>query len=611
MRVAVVGAAAGVAAWQAAWHSHGSIAAGDWLPAGLLIAALLATALLSGAAILPVRTALLAVAGTLGLAGWAGLSLRWSPLPSLARDEALLRLVYACALALPLVLLRSRGERLAAAGLVAAAAVGVAFATAVELAAGSDAAAHFGIGRLEFPISYANAEAAVLVVGLWPALAVGAARGAPMLVRALGIGGAGLLLAGWLATQSKGGGIAIAIGALVLFGLSPQRLRLALPTLLAAACAGAATHTLTEPYRAETNALEQASSGVGRAMLLVAAAAGGLGLVYALLDRRIVVRRRAQRIAGVAAAVALAVAVTVGAVAAVSAFGRPDRALGDAWDAFSTFHKDEAKTSHLVSLGGSNRYDFYRVALAGARDHPLAGVGARGFGPEYLLEGRSSETPARTHSLPLELLLEEGAIGLLLLLAALIPALALAVRSTRRGELAAAAALAGGVGWLAQASVDWTWTFPAAGIPFFLLLGIGAGGGSRLGRRAGLAAGAGVAVLAATLLALPWFSSRLVDRALADPASATGDLRLARRLDPIAIRPLLAEAALAPTPAEALPPLREAARREPRSVGVRYTLGTELIRAGRKAEGLRELEAARALAPRDPITAAAVETARG
>ncbi|HWG55188.1 MAG TPA: O-antigen ligase family protein [Gaiellaceae bacterium] len=609
---AAVAAAAGGAAWLAAWNERGSTLLGDWMPGGLLVAALLVLLLLGGMAHLPSRRAVASLVGLVALAGWTALSLTWSPLPSLARDEALLMLVYVLAFALPAVTLRGWASALAATSAVAAASVALALAAGVALALGDAPERHFAIGRLEFPIGYANALATVFVLGLWPALALAARRTAPTLGRAAAVGGAGAVLAGWLATQSKGGGIAIVVSSVVVFALSRERLRLVAPTVLAAGAAAAAFRPLTEPYRAADELLRSASVGAGRAILLVAAGATVIGLIYALVDRAVELGPRARRAAAVATGASLAAAACAGALLFVANFGRPDDALRDAWEAFSTYHTDSG-ASHLVSLGGSNRYDFWRVSLEEAQEHPIAGIGARGFGAVYLQEGRSVETPARAHSLPLELLLEEGVIGLALLGLALVPALVAAGAAVRAGHAAAVASLGACTGWLAHATVDWTWTFAAAGIPFFLLLGCGSIGGAdrRLLRpRTSLAAGAAVAVAAAVLLVPPWLSARLVEGVYADPSNALADLRRAQRLDPLAVRPRLIEAQLLP-PAEAIPVLREAARMEPRSVTTRFLLGTTLLDAGRRREARAELEAALALSPRDELIARALARARG
>ncbi|MDP8911836.1 MAG: hypothetical protein M3M94_07215, partial [Actinomycetota bacterium] len=90
-----------------AWFEYGSIAAADWLPFALLAALVLAGVLVSGGATRPTRAGVVAIASLLALALWATVSLSWSPVPQLARDEGLLTAFYVVALAVPLVTLRT------------------------------------------------------------------------------------------------------------------------------------------------------------------------------------------------------------------------------------------------------------------------------------------------------------------------------------------------------------------------------------------------------------------------------------------------------------------------------------------------------------------------
>src|SRR5205823_14967013 len=60
------------------------------------------------------------------------------------------------------------------------------------------------------------------------------------------------IASGWLTAQSKGGIVALAASAALVFGLSPMRLRLLPPTLIAAALSAAAYRPLTAPFRTET-----------------------------------------------------------------------------------------------------------------------------------------------------------------------------------------------------------------------------------------------------------------------------------------------------------------------------------------------------------------------
>jgi hypothetical protein len=594
-----------------AWRTAGSIAAGDWLLFAVGVGLLLAAVLASGAAVEPPVLGLAGLVGLLALAGWAAVSLTWSAVPSLARDEALLTALYAVVLAIPLVTLRSSGDREAASGLVAAGLSGLAVATAIELVVAGSPADLYGDGRLVFPVSYANALAAMFLVGFWPAVASAASTRVPAVLRPLGVGGATGIAAGWLLTQSKGGAAALAVSAIVFFALCPTRLRALVPALVAAALPAAAYRPLTAPFRADGEAqLEHAIHRAGLVLLLLVAAAVALGAIYVAVDRRVVLSPRAHRLAGALAIAALLAGIGAGAAAFAVTVDRPGHFLVEKWRSFKRLPTAETGSSHLLTLG-SNRYDFWRVSLATWKHHPLAGIGARGFGPLYLERGHSDETPARAHSLEVDELVEGGVVALLLLVLGIgLPLATVARRATV--SLPGAALLAAATYWLVHSAVDWLWTVPAVTVPAVLLLGIGAAPEvpRPLSRAVGVAGALAAAALAVLAFAPPWLSARYTSRAYeASPGAAAADLRRARRLDPLAVEPYLAEAALAASPALRIAALERAVRKEPRRAELRYLLGRALLDAGRARDARAELRQALRLYPRDDLARSALRAA--
>ena len=265
--------------------------------------------------------------------------------------------------------------------------------------------------------------------------------------------------------------------------------------------------------------------------------------------------------------------------------------LAHEWRAFKNAPTNSA-SSHLLQLG-SYRYDIWRVALHEFRDHPVAGIGSRGFGAAYLVERHSPDTPARAHSFELDVLSELGIVGVVLLAVGFVPFLIPVVRRTRARDPAATAAFGGATYWLAHGSVDWLWTVPACGVPFFLLLGAGGAGDERplLPRRAGLISAGLVVAVVLVVFVPPWLSSRL---------TVEGDVTWAKRLDPLAVNPYLVAAARAPTPQAALVPLQAAVRKQPWVVELRFQLAEGYERAGRRAAARRELLAAKRIDPREP-----------
>jgi hypothetical protein len=587
-----------VAACVMAWVETGSIDAADWLLYAIFAALLLALVFVSGTAVAPTRLAVAGLVALTGFAAWQAISAAWSPLPSLARDDALLTLFYVVAAAIALFTVRSRLDGVIVTSAVAAGTGALAVATALAARFGSDLGTYFvGDGRLAWPITYPNAAAAMFLVGLWPALVVSAERRLPVVVRALALGSAAAVLSAWLMTQSKGGGVALAVSAVVVFALVPDRLRLLVPTVIAVVLVGPQFDPLTAPFNADA-ALADAGRHAAFTLLWLTGAAVVAGAVYALLDKRLEVPARVRRGAGALALLVVVVAVIAVPVAFFASVAHPGNYLGDRWRSFKHAPRDEYGRTHFISLG-SNRYDFWRVALTEFRDHPLAGIGARGFGPAYLVERRSGETPVRAHSIELDALSELGVIGLILLAAGLLPLLVLCFGGLRRRNLAATAAFATAAYWLVHASGDWNWTIPAVGLPFFLLLGAGAAAaGTRpLRRREWIPAAAVSAAIALLAFTPPWLSSRLSTHALEGSSSTSSDLRWARRLDPLTVEPYVVQAHIAPTPAAAIPPLVKAAQKEPRAVEVRFELGLAYLRAKRPLEARRELRAALALEP--------------
>jgi O-Antigen ligase/Tetratricopeptide repeat len=583
-----------VASLLLAWREQGSIARGDWLPYAVLIPLVVATVLLFSDVTPAASLLLAAVVALVGLSLWSALSIAWSPVPALARDESVLVLLYASALVLPPLTLRWDEERLAAVGLVAATGGLLALVAAVHLAR-SASADDFISARLTFPVSYVNANAAVFLVGFWSAVSLAAHRALAVPLRVLASGASTAVLAAWLTTQSKGGGIALGASAIVVLALAPSRLRLLVPALVPALIVGAAYRPLTAPFRTQTDAaLAEAGREAGRAMLLTLLVALAIGLVYALADRRVSLSASAQRRVERLAWVAFAAAAVVGAVVLAGRVDEPRGFVSDKWEAFKSTPAEESGSSHFVNLG-SNRYDFWRVELQGFRDHPVAGIGGRGFVTEYRRERRSVEIPARGHSVLLDALLETGIVGFVLLVTAFG---AILVGLARRAATVPGVAALGTFTYFGvHASGDWIWTFPAVGLLVFALAGaaLSVDGRVRLPRPATLAAGA--AALLAALVAVPAFlSDRITTDALErnDPSA----LDTARTFDPLAVEPWLAEHALARSPAEEIAALRGALERDPNSPSLHILLSETLREAGRPDEARAELAEARRLDPR-------------
>ncbi|MDX6441370.1 MAG: hypothetical protein QOE43_1099 [Gaiellaceae bacterium] len=595
-----------IALFWLTWQQKGSLAAGDWLPLAIISTLLVAMVAASGAAVRPVRLVLIGAGGLLVFAGWTAASMAWSSSAAGARDEALLVGFYLTALLLPVLVLAGPKERRNALGVVVAALAILGAATAFDLALSAHPARLLFGGRLNFPVSYVNACSALFVIGFWPAVVTAAQRDARLATRAAASGAASLFLALAVAAQSKGTILGLAVSAVLVFALAPSRLRLLGVTLLTAASPAAAVVPLTAPYRSPA---VWVAHRTGWTILAVLAVGAALGAAYVLADRRLEIGAARRRQIGRSVLALCVAGLAAGAIAFFASVPAPGAWASRQWTSFKHLHPAQSGSSHLTALG-SNRYDFWRVALDETAAHPLRGIGARGFYSAYLQHRRSAETPLRAHSLYLDVLAELGIPGLLLLLLGLGAPLVFVAR--RLSQPCAVAAFGAATYFLAHAAVDWIWTVPVVGAFAFLFLGIGCAGGERrpLPRRAAMATAA--AAIAAALLAFlpPWLAHRYVLAADSSSAPAV-DLSHARWLDPLSLEPYWATWSLATTDSGRVDALQGARRLEPRSVAVLYQLGLVYLHADERRKAAAVLSRAHTLDPRESSIRKALLTASG
>src|SRR5581483_12518309 len=115
--------------------------------------------------------------------------------------------------------------------------------------------------------------------------------------------------------------------------------------------------------------------------------------------------------------------------------------------------------NRLLNLSLDSRLDLWRSARGEFKAHPLAGGGAGTYGAYWLAHRPYASFVVDTHDLYLETLAELGIIGLVFLLALLLPPLLVAVR--HRGSPLVPIALGGYVAFLVHAAADWDWEVAA------------------------------------------------------------------------------------------------------------------------------------------------------
>lgn len=453
-----------------------------WGPGGLIVLALFVLAV--GFVGLRVSEIPLAVRLAIGcFAAYTALSflsILWASVPGDAWEGANRTLLYLIVFGL-FACWRQRGETAALLLILWTAAImGLAAYTAVHLGSASDSELRRLLpdGRLIDPSGYANANAALWLMAAWPAVLLARSARLPSAVRGLLAGGTVLLGGVALLSQSRGSLFATPVMLLLVFALLPGRIRTF--AVLAPVAAGVAACAPTVLRVGDHLRAGDVVPGTLHSALLAIALASvvvglAVGLGAAVESRRVLSPRSAQRARTVLVATALVtlLAVLAGGLAVA---GNPVTRIRHGWNSFKGGYASRSTGSRLVSGLGSNRYDFYRVALDQFRDHPLVGIGADNFQQQYLASGRSNETPHYPHSVELRTLAQTGLIGTLLAAGGIGAALLAAARALRRADplarAAAAAALGGFAYWVVHGSFDWFWEFAGLGAPAFALLGL-------------------------------------------------------------------------------------------------------------------------------------------
>ena len=273
--------------------------------------------------------------------------------------------------------------------------------------------------------------------------------------------------------------------------------------------------------------------------------------------------------------------------------------------------------SHLLSANGSGRWRFWDASIAEFRSSPVHGRGAGSFEAWWAAHGSLPTFVRDAHSLYLQVLGELGFIGLFLLGAFLVSALAVAVRRVRRNaDTAEAALLAASVGFLLAAGIDWMWELAAVGAVGVLCLGLLAGSGGARGRQPTASAriprlviaALGVAAIAAQappLLSRLHLDDSRTAAAAGSLTAAAAEARKAHVLQPWAASPLL-QLALVEEQAgdlqQANGSVRSALRRDRSDWRIWLTAARAPTEGGRVGSARRSLAEARRLNPRSPIS---------
>lgn len=608
-------------AWSAA---DGGYAPTTWYPGALFLLAVLVLTLFARRWLRPSRPGLMALALLALFTAWSFLSIAWADVKGDAWDGANRTLLYLIVYAL-FVLWPQRS--VGAASLLGLFSFGVALVGAIEFiraTAAEDPAGFFVGGRFDEPVGYVNANCALFLIAFWPAFFLATRRELPILARAASLGVAGVLLELAVTTQSRGSLFAFPIVVALYVVIVPGRVRAVVFGLPIAAATLLSLHRLLDIYDVVETGQGAGELRAARTALVVSfAALAAAGGALAVVDRRLSVSDHAARVVARVVGVAASIGALAAAVILVSAFGSPVARAADAWAEFKAGQPHEFGSSHFAGGGlGSNRYDFWRVAMGQFRDAPLSGIGADNFAVPYVRERRSDEEPLYPHSLEVRVLSQTGLVGGALFVGYLAFALAAAWRARVRvdslGRAVCSAAVVAFAYWLVHGSVDWFWELPGLTAPALAFLGMAAAlvaevdetplrRWSRPGRTAARAAIAAAALFAVVTLAVPWVAATEVERAAAlwrrDPDSAYAALDRARRLNFLSDRPDLVAGAIASRledPKQMRAFFLRALERNPHNWYAYLELGIAASLQGERQRALQYLAEARRLDPLEP-----------
>ena len=546
------------------------------------------------------RAVELVAAGTLcAFAGWALLSAVWADSPARALEGGARTMLYAGLFAMPLVVLSDRGLARRMAGLLVAGVALIVVVTWARLVAGGEDL--FLVGRLDAPVGYRNATAALFTMAFWPLVCLAAVRRTPPLLRALAFGVAILALGLAFLTQSRGVLIAFLAGGLAAVALGPDRVRRSWLGIFAVAALAVMSDDLLVPYDAFVARLPVTSVEIGtaaRALGLVAAVGFAAVGLLALLDGGLRMSARSMRLARTVALGALLVLAAGAIGGGIAVTGNPVNTVGDKLREFRSLDVvAPGETTRLGSTGGQ-RYDLWRIGIDEFKSAPLTGVGEGNYVFGYYEDRRTDRNLSTPHSLPVGTLAELGLVGALLLggfLVALAVALVLLGRRASPDDRRWAAALAAAATVvLAQTSVDWLWSIPGlTGLAMLCagmavaLVGAPAVPGAARRVAAWKRLPALVPALGALLVGALFLSDYETRKArVVGERSAAAQLKAARaaeRLNPFAVTPHYLQAGALETEGRrdaARRELRAALELEPRSFVTLALLGDLEVRAG-------------------------------
>ncbi len=490
-----------------------------WGPSSVGLLALIAAFLILGVATDASR-ADAAFALTLAtLIGWIALSGIWSAIPTETLHEVQRGLVFLAGVVAILLLSRGGTHAHIAFAIAAGIVVLCGYALATRLLPATLGTFDSTKGyRLAEPIGYWNGLGILAAIGILLLLALSLESRSNWEQAAAAV--ALCVVAPTLYfTYSRGAWVALLVGLMGTFAVSPRRLR-SLAGLLCVAPAPVAIVLFASTLDGLTTAGVTLDHAVSDGRTMIAALSVGILVAVAGSTAWLALQKRGpvgQPTRVIAGALVLG-ALCISAVGAVVHEGGPSSLASRAKSAFNAPEGTAAGprlNGRLFVLSGTGRSELWQVAREAWESSPLLGVGAGSYERYWQASDRWSHSARDAHSLYLETLTELGPLGLLLLALTLgIPVYALV--SARRQPVISGA-LGAFIAYLVHAGIDWDWELTVVTLSALLvgclgLIALRTGLPSRLGGTTRLVAGI-VLVAAAGFVTVGYIGNDSLDRA--------------------------------------------------------------------------------------------------
>ncbi len=407
-------------AWLWLAFASGGLASDEWFPGAFLIGLL---ALLVGLLVVYPRRPRQLSLSVLVLLGaytlWVAASALWASSPARVWPEAVRTGALLLVFALALAALSQAGVRRVFRYLFMAAAAALLAGCIGRLWWPVDTESLFLGARLAFPAGYPNGSAALFLIPFWPLIWLAAAPGERAPVRGVALGLATGLVALAVLTQSRAAIYSLLVTMIVVFIVSPHRLRTLL-YLIAPGLLLVYVFPNLNRYWAEGGPAAVGGGGpAARTVLVAALTAGFIGMIVALLERWIPTSRRMKAIFGCVVLAGALAGLVYGSIVLTRDLGGPGAWLSQAWQRFigqEQVEPEAERSSRLTVVSTGGGVEIWRVAWESFSEEPLLGSGAGNFAFAHDRLRADADTTAReAHSLELQVLSETGVVGGILL----------------------------------------------------------------------------------------------------------------------------------------------------------------------------------------------------